>query len=267
MKVFNSPIKDTAYLLYRLASPIFDPVDFFMGIRGYISFVKELLEYQKKDTRANISFRNLYPMVKEKSPWTPFDAHYYFQGIWLLRELMNRRPDLHVDVASKYELSGYISLVTKAEFVDLRPIDTKLKNLSIVRGDILHLPYKDNSLQSVSSLHVIEHIGLGRYGDEINPLGTILACNELSRVVRPGGYVYVTVPIGRTRTCFNAHRVHMASTIVKYFHSLKLIRFSEVDDHGEFHATSNYRRTKSKHYGCGLFIFMKEKYDVLDIKK
>jgi hypothetical protein len=196
-------------------------------------------------------------VVNESSPFTPFDAHYYFQGIWLLKELLHRKPPLHVDVASKYEISGYISLITMSEFVDFRPINTHLKNLKITRGDILHLPYASNSIPSISSLHVVEHIGLGRYGDEINTKGTELACKELSRVTKTGGLLYLSVPIGKPRVCFNAHRIFDPESIIQFCKPLELLQISVVDDNGKYITNTNPKRYKNASYSCGLYIFKK----------
>jgi hypothetical protein len=257
MKSFHSPPKDAAYLFYRLVRPIIDPIECISGIVGYGRFIKDIYRYKKKDPKAKIRLRDLYPMLNEKTPLTPFDAHYFFQGIWLLNKIMKNTPARHVDVASTYELSGYISLLTKAEFVDLRPIDTKIKNLRIVRADMLHLPYKDNSLQSLSSLHVVEHIGLGRYGDTVYPGGTIAACKELGRVTKPGGYIYLSLPVGKSRICFNAHRILNPVDVVDFFDKCRLLDFSIVTDEGKFLEHQNPSHFVDQAYACGMYMFQK----------
>jgi SAM-dependent methyltransferase len=147
--------------------------------------------------------------------------------------------------------------MTKSEFVDIRPIDTKLKNLTISRGDIVHMPYPDHSISSLSSLHVVEHIGLGRYGDPIDPQGTVKACKELSRVLKPGGKLYLSLPIGRERICFNAHRIYPPDAVLSFCDTLNLESFSVVDDNGNFHENQNPLKFKTLSYGCGMFCFVK----------
>jgi len=66
--------------------------------------------------------------------------------------------------------------------VDIRPIDVSLDNLFFVKGSILNLPFRNNSIESISSLCVVEHIGLGRYGNVIDPYGSEKAIKELKRV-------------------------------------------------------------------------------------
>jgi SAM-dependent methyltransferase len=141
--------------------------------------------------------------------------------------------------------------------VDYRPLKTSLPGLRSVAGDILRLPFADNSLDSASCLHVIEHIGLGRYGDPIDPQGSIKAALELQRIVRPGGKLFLSLPIGRERVCFNAHRVHAPDSVIRMFGQLRLVEFSYVDDAGRFREGQQPAAANDLQYGCGLFQFEK----------
>lgn len=109
-----------------------------------------------------------------------------------------------------------------------------LSGLTFKQGSILGLPFKDGADQSLSCLHVIEHIGLGRYGDPVDPAGTGKAASELARVLAPGGQSLIGLPIGRSRICFNAHRVHNEQEVLDMFSGLILIEFSGVGDAGQF---------------------------------
>jgi SAM-dependent methyltransferase len=104
---------------------------------------------------------------------------------------------------------------------------------------------------------VIEHIGLGRYGDPLDPKGSIKAAAELQRVLRPGGKLYLSLPIGRERVCFNAHRVHAPSTVLGMFAQMKLMEFSLVDDEAQYIEHASLKNADKLEYGCGLFIFKK----------
>ncbi len=91
--------------------------------------------------------------------------------------------------------------------VDLRPLPVSLRELSFVQGTILDLPFDAGTVPSLSCLCVVEHIGLGRYGDPLQPDGTERAIAELLRVVQPGGHLYLSAPVDDcNRTYFNAHR-------------------------------------------------------------
>jgi hypothetical protein len=104
-------------------------------------------------------------------------------------------------------------------------------------------------------LHVIEHIGLGRYGDPIDPQGSIKAALELQRIVSHGGKLLLSLPIGRERICFNAHRVHAAATVLTMFPQMELVEFSFVDDDGQYRENETIAAADNLEYGCGLFLF------------
>lgn len=258
MKVFDSKSKNVGYFIYRMVKPIIDPIKFIQGIYGYFWFWVDLINYKSKDRKAEIIGTNLFPILDEKISFTPFDAHYFYQQLWVFEHILKEKPEEHIDIGSSYQMSGYLSKITKTKFVDLRPIDAKLNNLEIVRGNILDLPYNDNSIKSLSCLHVVEHIGLGRYGNPIDPQGSAKACKELVRVLAVGGKLYFSVPVGVNRLCFNAHRVHSPETILRYFFNLRLVEFSVVDDNGNFIQNCDYRDFNHLNYGCGMFLFTKK---------
>ncbi|OIP84374.1 hypothetical protein AUK04_02475 [Candidatus Roizmanbacteria bacterium CG2_30_33_16] len=196
-------------------------------------------------------------MLHEKTNLSPFNNHYYYMSLWAFDRIINNRPKFHVDIGSAYDFSGYLSKIIKTTFIDLRPINVKIKNLTIKRGDLLNLPYKDNSATSLSCLHTAEHVGLGRYGDKIDPNGTQKACRELSRVLTPDGFLYFAVPIGKEKICFNAHRIFPPKAIIKMFPKLKLVEFSLVDDNGIFLEKQDPTAYSNLNYACGMFIFRK----------
>lgn len=150
-----------------------------------------------------------------------------------------------------------LSASVNTVFVDYRPLRVRLSNLSSLAGDIVRLPFRDGSVASLSCLHVIEHVGLGRYGDPLEPAGSRLAAAELQRVVQPGGRLFLSTPVGRERVCFNAHRVHAPATIQSYLPGLRLEAFSLVDDAGRFREHVSPESAACLEYGCGLFEFVK----------
>jgi len=151
-------------------------------------------------------------------------------------------------------LSAYVDTT----FVDFRPLQTSLSGLDSIAGDILDLPFDDNSVQSLSCLHVIEHIGLGRYGDPLDPQGSVKAARELQRITHSGGELFLSLPIGRERICFNAHRVHAPDTVVKMFDQMRLVQFSFVDDAGVYHENKPIELANNMEFGCGMFHFVKK---------
>jgi ubiquinone/menaquinone biosynthesis C-methylase UbiE len=167
---------------------------------------------------------------------------------------------LHFDVGSR--IDGFVAhLLTFSDvnYVDIRPLNSNVDNLTFIQGTILKLPFEANSINSLSCLHVIEHIGLGRYGDDIDSLGYEKAASELIRVLSPGGKLYFSTPVGKECLHFDAHRVFSYETIMSIFSSLNLMEFSFVDDKSERVLKNvDLNVMYNSEYGCGLFIFQKK---------
>ena len=257
MKRFNSKTKNVLYLGYRIVSPVFDPVKFFKGITGYFWYLRDLIKFKIISPKTRIKLTDLYPMLHDKTAKTSLDAHYFYQQLWLFENVLKDKPAKHVDVGSTYQMSGYLSKIVPTTFIDIRPIDAKLEDLKVLDASILDLPYEDGSVESISCLHVIEHIGLGRYGDEIDPDGWKKACKELQRVLAKNGTLYVSVPIGEPRICFNAHRIFLPKDILGVFEDLKLLNFGVVTDSGKYIAKLSMSDSLDFNYGLGLFAMKK----------
>lgn len=54
----------------------------------------------------------------------------------------------------------------------------------------------------------LEHSGLGRYGDALNPWGDILTVARAWCVTRPGGFMYLGIPTGKDVIVSNWHRIY-----------------------------------------------------------
>ena len=196
-----------------------------------------------------------YPCLTDWVASTPFDPHYFYQGAWLARQLATRSVPRHVDIGSSVMMLSVMSAWVPTVFVDFRPLRAGLEGIESVAGTINALPFADAALPSLSCLHVIEHVGLGRYGDPIDPEGARRAAAELARVLAAGGRLYLSTPVGRERVCFNAHRVFAPATIAAWFGDFRLVRFSLVDDAGCFHDDVLPAAADGLDYGCGMFVF------------
>ena len=196
-----------------------------------------------------------YPCLADRLPTTPFDPHYFYQGNWLARRLAAAKPRQHIDIGSSVLTVGVLSAHVSTIFVDYRPLVVRQSGLACVAADINRLPFADRSVTSLSCLHVIEHIGLGRYGDPINADGAGMAAAELQRLIQRDGVLYLSTPIGRERVCFNAHRVFAPATVLSLFSHLRLTNFSYVSDDGKLHEHASPLQVPPLEYGCGFFEF------------
>jgi hypothetical protein len=221
-------------------------------------YIRHWIKYSKGAGRGQLRWSDSQPCLTDWTKYTPFDAHYFYQGAWLARQLAKQPPALHVDVASSVLAISTISASVDIAFLDYRPIRTQLKGLFPVAGSIVRPPFAPGSLLSLSCLHVIEHIGLGRYGDPIDPKGSDKAASELEQLLGSGGILYLSVPVGRARVCFNAHRVLSPMQVGKMFSQLRIVEFSYVDDAGVFHERASPDQATECEYGCGMYVLQKE---------
>jgi SAM-dependent methyltransferase len=169
-----------------------------------------------------------------------------------------------VDISSSLYFSSIISAFITVKFYDYRPADLNLEGLSSAAGDLLNLPFGDNELECVSCMHVIEHIGLGRYGDPLDPNGDIKAINEIKRVTRGGGYIIFVTPVGRPTIKYNAHRIFSFEQIVSRFAGCELVEFSLIQDDdigGGIIYNADPALVAKQSYGCGLFVFRKKLFN------
>ena len=213
--------------------------------------------FRKLGNEMPVELADSYPCLTDWSIETPFDAHYFYQGAWLARKIGAAKPTRHVDVGSSVMTIGVLSAFVDTLFIDYRPLRAGLVGLQSVADNITRLSLADDSVESLSCLHVIEHIGLGRYGDPLDPEGSLRASAELKRVLMPGGMLFLSTPVGRERVCFNAHRVFSPESIPAMLPELDLVEFSFVDDTGRFLQSQPVAAAKDNEYGCGMYVFRK----------
>lgn len=215
----------------------------------------------KTTPRFSIKWEDRYPCLNDDTPTAGFDRHYVYHTAWAARVLAKTKPAHHIDISSHIYFNTLVSAFIPIEFYDYRPVKIKLDNLSSKYADLLTLPFADNSIESLSCMHVVEHIGLGRYGDDLDYEGDLKAIKELNRVLSSNGNLLFVVPIGKPKIIFNAHRIYSFEQIQSYFVGLKLVEFALIPDESEgrdiiFNASNEL--CNKQIYGCGCFWFRKK---------
>jgi hypothetical protein len=236
--------------------PIFPNINIFRLFSRYQEFLSDWKKYDQISDQP-LLFENSYPCLNDATGISKFDSHYFYQAVWVTEKLIKNQPNIHFDIGSEIRFVGQLSRYLPLVFLDIRPLKANLDGLSCVAGDILTLPYGDHSIDSLSCLHVVEHIGLGRYGDCLNSEGTLLALQELKRVLRPSGDLYLSLPVGKPRVNFNAHRVHSPQKIIGCLEDLELVEFSGVKDGGVYVRNIQLSSFEDSEYACGFFHFRK----------
>jgi SAM-dependent methyltransferase len=239
----------------------------YQGLRNlprYPAFIKEFLSFKKacEAGRFEIRWKDLYPCLGDKTAATSFDRHYVFHTAWAARIIARTLPEEHVDISSSIYFVALVSAFVNIKFYDYRPADLKLSGLQSEAADLMALPFPDMSVSSLSCMHVVEHIGLGRYGDPLDYNGDLKAICELKRVLAKGGNLLFVVPVGgKPKVMFNAHRIYSYDQVISYFEELELVDFALIlegnkNDGLIEHALKEMADAQT--YGCGCFWFRKD---------
>lgn len=229
------------------------------AVSRYASFVREYRAFRDMaakaaDRRFASRWADRFPALRDRTAATEFDAHYVYHTAWAVRAVVGLAPARHVDISSTLFFCSTLSAFLPVEFHDYRPAGLTLDGLTCGKADLTALPFPDASIESLSCMHVIEHIGLGRYGDALNPVGDLAAAAELTRVVRPGGHLLMVVPIGVPRLCFNAHRIYSLDQLRSMFAGFEIVGSALVRDDRTFVVDPAPEEFDSQKFGCGCFL-------------
>jgi hypothetical protein len=211
------------------------------------------------NSELSIKKTSIHACLNDNTKFTGFDRHYIYFPAWAYRKIIKINPRKHVDISSSLTFCSMISASIPTDFYDYRKAKLVLSGLSSKRADLLALPFKNNSIKSLSCMHVIEHIGLGRYGDSLDPDGDRKAARELVRVLAKNGNLFIVVPVGNPIIMFNAHRIYSFNRVIEMFKGCTLKESYLVPDNTELSPITNPSKNlyKKQKYACGCFWFSK----------
>lgn len=234
--------------------------------RGLSDYYRDLRTLMSQETSAarKFPFGKIYPILNDRfSESGSASGHYFHQDLLVARRIFFNNPVAHVDVGSR--IDGFVAHVASfrtIEVLDIRPhVSNTIPNVSFKQADLM-APMDEkleNYCDSLSCLHALEHFGLGRYGDPVNYDGYLLGLNNLTKLLKVGGTLYLSVPIGPQRIEFNAHRVFSVRYLLECLSAkYRIDQFSFVDDRGNLHENAPITDTEAKNnyscvYGCGIF--------------
>ncbi len=237
------------------------PVFLFLSLFVLGDYVRFRRSFKNDNRKFLFSFFDVHPVLGDKTSETAFDPHYTYHVAWAIRCAKEINPTRHVDVGSSLYFCTTLSAFIPTDFYDYRPANIKLSGLSSLRGDLLRLPFSDGECRSLSCLHTLEHVGLGRYGDPIDARGDLKAIAELSRSVAPGGSLLVVVPTGTaSKIEFNGHRIYSYRDFTSYFPDFTLHKFSYIPEkvgRGSMIEFAKEEDIGHDRYGCGCYWFVK----------
>lgn len=190
---------------------------------------------------------------------------YFWQDLLVARSIFEAEPEKHVDVGSL--VAGFVAHVAsfrEIEVFDVRPISTQIPGVTFKQADLMQpVAGMANYCDSLSCLHALEHFGLGRYGDPIDPEGFKRGLANMAALLRKDGVFYLSVPIGVERVEFNGQRVIDPRVMIDLAraNSLELRELKVVRQGGKVEtlAVDEQRLSDlaSQRYALGIFTFTK----------
>lgn len=212
-------------------------------LRGYgleiLSFRDAIMQYFREEATLydSLNKRPTFRFQSEQANACLYDkgmaagtvGSYFWQDLWAAQHIFHHRPDIHYDIGSRVD--GFISHLMvfgqRVRLLDIRPLPQALPNIEFVKCDATRMEnIQDDSIESLSALCSLEHFGLGRYGDPIDPEACFDCFTAIQKRMKKGGICYISVPIGVEHVEYNAHRVFYAKTIRDSFREMELVEFS-----------------------------------------
>jgi hypothetical protein len=232
-----------------------DPRRLASAVRGWRRYVRDRAAFQQKSTQGWFAWGRELPILTEWSESSGSLGAYFFQDQLVARWIHDAAPARHVDVGSRIDgFIGCLSVFREVEVIDIRPQPEAVHHVKFHQLDLMEeLPAAwVGCTDSLSCLHTIEHFGLGRYGDPIDPDGHLRGIEQLKRMVAPGGMFYLSTPIGPQRVEFNAHRIFAAETLVGWFGTgWKIEKFAVIDDNNRVRESVDWTGPDlADHFGC-----------------
>ncbi len=222
---------------------------------------KKFKKLSKHDKRFKLNWNDRYLFCNDATNVTEFEPHYIYHPAWATRVIKEIHPPLHIDFSSTLAFVSTLSAFIQVDFYDYRPANLFLSDLNCKQADLTQLPFEDASISCMSCMHVIEHIGLGRYGDPLDPEGDVKAINELKRVLKPGGNLILVTPVGKQRVQWNAHRIYNFDYISSFFKEGYVIKeFALIPDDAlktGIKYNTALEEINAQEYGCGCWWIQK----------
>lgn len=221
----------------------------------------------KSINKSHFEINKLFPCIHDyydKSGTA--SGHYFYQDLHVAQKVFKNNPNSHFDIGSR--IDGFVAHVASFRIInvfDIRKLNNFDTNVNFHQLDLMNTVPKEyiEITDSLSCLHTLEHFGLGRYGDSIDPNGYLKGIENMKLLLKKNGFLYLSVPIGPQRIEFNAHRVFS----VKYLFSIisndfEILEFSFVGDDGNLNINVDLNEDEIEknyncYYGCGILTLRK----------
>jgi glycosyltransferase involved in cell wall biosynthesis len=231
----------------------------------FVSDMREFLRQKGSDTA--FQWGNISPVLTEKrEEGGTMKGVYFHQDLYVAQQIYKANPQKHLDIGSRADgFVAHVAAFREIEMMDIRPVHSRVKNIIFRQADLMNLQADMiDYCDSISSLHAIEHFGLGRYGDPVDYWGHLKGIENITKILKTGGTFYFSVPIGPQRIEFNELRVFSLEYLIRILLPNYTIQsFSYVTDKGDLVENADLTEQSiqsnfSCWYGCGIFILIKK---------
>lgn len=257
-------IRNILLRLYWLLNAQFgiDPRKTFHSLRGLPRYLRDLLRFRSAYSGRLELLPCLHDWYEEGGTTK---SEYFWQDLLVARMIFAARPEKHVDIGSRVDgFVAHVASFREVEVFDVRPITTQIPNIKFKQADLMSpVEGMANYCDSLSCLHALEHFGLGRYGEPVDPKGFERGFVNMACLLRDGGAFYLSVPVGIERVEFNAHRVFDPKVIINLAaeNSLQLSALTVIGQKGRVETLVPDEMVLSdlanERYALGLFVFRK----------
>jgi len=224
-------------------------------------------------TKAEIIMHIVGKFVPRK--WHDYAKHIVKWEVFSERILENplviqnlpRKKSVILDVGSRYSQVPLemASLGHKVYTLDIEDYVFKHKNLTFIKEDIRKTSFPDNFFDVVTIISTLEHVGMGEtsYGDKEEKNGDVVAMNEISRILKPKGFVIVTIPFGKPKFLpfLRVYDKKRLALIGKKYKVIKEIYMYNDNENWEISTYEKVKDIENTHHtiGNGFFILQNNK--------
>lgn len=258
---FNKKVKFILKIIHSFISQFGINLLKFKKIIFLPKFILDLIQYKRLNGKIDYLFPVIGENIESSGQIIP---HYFYQDLIVASYIYKNKPLKHVDIGSR--LDGFVSHVAsfrQIEVFDIRDNKINYKNIKFNKLDLNNINKElENYTDSISCLHTIEHFGLGRYGDHIDPHGHKKGLENLTTILKKNGLLYISFPISKkTKVIFNSERILNPLDILKWSAELglSLQKFDYIDDEENIFYDINLFQLDINHLenGCGIYTFKK----------
>lgn len=239
-----------------------DPRKMLRSLAGLPRFLRDYLRF-RSGYSGRLEFLPCLHDWHEEGGATKLE--YFWQDLLVARKIFAARPQRHVDVGSRVDgFVAHVASFREIEVFDVRPISSEIPGVKFSQADLMRPATGMNGYcDSLSCLHALEHFGLGRYGDPVDPQGFERGFANLAALLKNDGTFYLSVPVGVGRVEFNGQRVLEPQAIMRLAreHGLEPRELTLIRQGGRVETVelddARLADLAGQRYALGLFIFLK----------